>query len=53
MSGLVGARKASRPVGNQRRKLYMTTAAISVLPIPVGIDTSVLWQSAVLQMDCW
>ena len=39
MSGLVGARKARRPVGNQRWKLNMTTAAISVLPIPVGIET--------------
>ena len=33
--------------------MNMTTAAISVLPIPVGIETSVLWQSAVLQIDCW
>eukprot|EP00964_Phaeocystis_antarctica_P026222 scaffold14758_cov54-Phaeocystis_antarctica.AAC.1 len=53
MSGFVGARKARRPVGNQRWKLNMTTAAMSVLPIPVGIETRVLWQSAVLQIDCW
>ncbi len=33
--------------GNQRAKLCMTTAAISVLPSPVGRHTSVLVSSAV------
>jgi hypothetical protein len=33
--------------GNQRAKLYMTTAAMSVLPRPVGSTARVLYSSAV------
>mmetsp|Transcript_48641 Transcript_48641/g.154100 ORF Transcript_48641/g.154100 Transcript_48641/m.154100 type:complete len:251 (+) Transcript_48641:1095-1847(+) len=52
-SGLVGARKTHRPAGNQREKLYITAAAMSVLPIPVGRQTSVLCSSAVFVIECW
>ena len=39
------------PSGNHLKKLYMTTAAIRVLPSPVGSDTKVLANSAVLVID--
>ena len=50
---MVGARKAKRELGNQRLRLYMTTEAISVLPIPVGSETSVLCSSAQRAIECW
>ena len=41
------AQHSARTSGNQRAKLCMTTAAMSVLPSPVGRHTSVLASSAV------
>jgi len=45
--------RRGRASGNQREKLCMTTAAMSVLPRPVGRQTSVLLSSAVRMMDSW
>jgi len=45
--------RQGRASGNQREKLCMTTAAMSVLPRPVGRQTSVLLSSAVRMMDSW
>ena len=41
------------PPGNQRRKLYITTAATYVLPSPVGSATSVLCSSATFAIARW
>ncbi len=47
------AKGQPRAWGNQREKLYMTTAAMRVLPSPVGSATSVLCSSAVRIMASW
>ena len=39
--------------GNQREKLYMTIAAMSVLPRPVGRHTSVFCSSADWIISSW
>lgn len=43
----------TRTWGNQREKLYMTTAAMSVLPRPVGRHTSVFCKRAVWIISSW
>lgn len=43
----------NRTWGNQREKLYMTTAAMSVLPRPVGRHTSVFCKRAVWIISSW
>lgn len=53
MRGRVGAMKTAIAFGNQRMKLYMTVAAIRVLPVPVGSDTSVFARSALCTIACW
>lgn len=52
-SGLVGARKTTLPRGNHRQKFHMHTAAMKVLPSPVGSETSVFWNSAPLAISSW
>ena len=45
--------KTTVPVGNHCKKLCITTEAISVLPIPVGSETSVFSKSAAWLILCW
>lgn len=51
--GLVGAMKSTSPSGHQRRKLYITAAAMKVFPRPVGRQTSVFLKSASETIACW
>ena len=45
--------KTTVPVGNHCKKLCITTEAISVLPIPVGRETSVFPKMAALLIVFW
>ena len=49
----VGARNTTLPRGNHRRKFFITTAAMSVLPRPVGRHTSEFVNSAARVMSNW
>ena len=51
--GRVGAQNTTSPVGNHLLKLYMTTAAMSVLPSPVGRLTNVLCDRAASEISRW
>ena len=52
-SGRVGARNTTLPRGNHRWKFFITTAAMSVLPRPVGRHTSEFVNSAARVMSNW
>jgi hypothetical protein len=41
------------PVGYQRWKFIITTAAMKVLPVPVGRHTSVLCWKQTLEISSW
>ena len=45
--------KAKQTSGNHLKKLYMTTAAMKVLPSPVGRQTRVFCSSACSTMATW